>query len=235
MRLHRFAPLIGAALLAGCAAAGTGAVPVPGDAGITVTGIGRVSVRPDLAVVDVGVEARTALLADATAEVNRRMREVLARVKALGVADADVRTTVFRIEPVSEPRQPPSETSVRIVGYRVVNVVEVRARDVDRVGPIVDAAVGAGANVVGQIQFRLADPVRAEAEARRLAVQAAAETARQTATAAGVRLGRLLATSEATYAPVSRARLTMAAAGAPVEAGELEVAVNVTARYAIEP
>jgi uncharacterized protein len=230
---RRLLVLLGAALLAGCATTGATA---PGDSGIAVTGTGRVAVRPDLAVVDVGVEARAARLADATDEVNRGMREVLARVKALGVADADIRTTVFRVEPVSDPRQP-AETSARIIGYRVLNVVEVRARDVDRVGPIVDAAVGAGANVVGQIQFRLADPSRAEAEARRLAMQDAAETARQTAAAAGVRLGRLLATTEApTYQPYSGGRaVMMSAAGAPVEAGQLEVVVNVNARYAIEP
>jgi|SRR5688572_1484086 len=229
---RRLLAVLAAALLAGCA---TTAPTAPGESGINVTGTGRVAVRPDLAVVDVGVEARTAQLADATGEVNRRMREVLARVKAIGVADADIRTTVFRVEPVSDPRQP-AETSARIIGYRVLNIVEIRARDVDRVGPLVDAAVGAGANVVGQIQFRLADPARAEAEARRLAMHDAADTARQTATAAGVRLGRLLATTEApTYDRFSAGRGVTLAAGAPVEAGQLEVVVNVTARYAIEP
>jgi uncharacterized protein YggE len=231
--MRRLLALLAAALLAGCATTGPTA---PGESGINVTGTGRVMVRPDLAVVDVGVEARTAQLADATTEVNRRMREVLARVKAIGVADPDIRTTVFRVEPVSDPRQP-AETSARIIGYRVLNIVEIRARDVDRVGPLVDAAVGAGANVVGQIQFRLADPARAEAEARRLAMHDAADTARQTAAAAGVRLGRLLATTEAPiYDRFSGGRgVTLAAAGAPVEAGQLEVVVNVTARYAIEP
>jgi uncharacterized protein YggE len=161
---------------------------------------------------------------------------VLERVKALGVADADVRTTVFRIEPVAEPRQPGEGTTARIVGYRVLNVAEVRARDVDRVGPVVDAAVAAGANVVGQIQFRLADPARAQTEARRLAVQDAAATAQQIAAAAGVRLGRLIAVNE-TPGPerFSAGRVTMAAAGVPVEAGQLEVVVSVTARYSIEP
>src|SRR5262245_43832210 len=157
MPLRRLLPLMGAVLLAGCATAGT---TPPAELGIAVVGSGRVSVRPDLAVVDVGVEERSAKLADATGEVNRRMREVLARIKALGVAEADIRTTVFRIEPVSEARQPDAR-SATIIGYRVLNIVEVRAKDVDRVGPLVDAAVGAGANMVGQIQFRLADPVKA--------------------------------------------------------------------------
>ena len=224
---------LSALLLAGCVTAGAG---VPGETGIAVGGTGRVSVRPDLASVDVGVEARAAQLADASAEVNRRMRTVLDRVKALGVADADVRTTVFRIEPVAEPRHPGEGATARIIGYRVLNVAEVRTRDVDRVGPLVDAAVAAGANVVGQIQFRLADPARAETEARRLAVQDAAATAQQIAAAAGVRLGRLIAVNEAPGPErFTSGRVMMTTAGTPVEAGQLEVVVNVTARYGIEP
>jgi uncharacterized protein YggE len=66
-----------AALLAGCA---TAAVPPASDPGISVTGMGRVSLAPDIVTVDIGAEAR-AQPTDATAEVDRRMREVLARVK----------------------------------------------------------------------------------------------------------------------------------------------------------
>jgi uncharacterized protein len=229
---RRVVTLLGALALAGCATAGA---PASSDVGISSLGTGRVAVRPDSAGVDVGVEARAPQLADATAEVNRRMRDVLARVKALGVADADIQTTAYRIEPIGEPqRQPTEAVSPRIVGYRVLNVVEVRARDVDRVGAIVDAAVGAGANVVSQVQFRLADRAKVEAEARRLAMQDAASKAQQIAAAAGVRLGKLLSVSEA-HTPPFLGRVAMAATGGgPVEAGQLEVIISVSARYAIE-
>jgi uncharacterized protein YggE len=232
MTLGRAAVVLCVALLAGCAS--VPAAP-PGESGIAVQGTGRVRVRPDAAVLDVGVEARAPKVADATAEVNRRMRDVLARVKALGVADADIRTTAIRIEPLREPR-PTDEAGARIVGYRVLNVVELRVRDVERLGPLLDGAVGAGANVVGQIQFRIADPAGAEAEARRLAMQDAAATAGQLAAAAGVRLGRLIAASEAPgFDRFAAVRPTLAVGGTPVEAGQLEVVVSVNARYAIEP
>jgi uncharacterized protein YggE len=228
----RVAVLVVAMAVAGCATAGG---PPAADVGITTMGIGRVSARPDSAVVDVGVEARNPQLADATAEVNRRMREVLARVKALGVADPDVQTAAYRVEPIGEPRQQ-AETTPRIIGYRVVSVVHVRVREVDRVGALVDAAVGAGANVVGSVQFKLAEPAKLEAEARRLAVADAEAKARQVAAAAGVTLGRPIAMNEApVYQPVPVARMTLSAAGAPIEAGQLEVAISVTARYAIAP
>jgi uncharacterized protein len=224
--------LIGVALLVGCASAGT---PPAGDQGIAVAGAGRVALPPDTATVEVGVEARKPQLADATAEVDGAMRGVLARVKAAGVRDADVRTTTYAIDPVAEARQP-GDPGVRIVGYRVANVVQVRSREVAGIGRIVDAAVGAGANVVRNIHVTLDDPARAEAEARALAMQDAAARARQIATAAGVKLGRLVSVTDASpVRPVARIPMTMATAPGPVEPGQLEVMVSLLARYAIEP
>jgi uncharacterized protein len=222
--------LFAAVLLAGCA--GVGAPPTA-EQGIMVSGSGRVARPPDTAVVEVGVEARAAQLAAATAEVDRRMRDVLERVKALG--DLDVRTTAYEIEPVGEPRQP-GDTSTRIVGYRVTNVVQARTRRVEGLGRIVDAAVSAGANVVRNVQFTIDAPERAEAEARTLAMQDAAGKARQVAAAAGVRLGRLLSVSESSPGrPVMLSRMPMGYAPGPVEAGQLEVIIVVQTRYAIEP
>ena len=74
-----------AALLAGCAIA---AAPPASDPGISVTSTGRVSLTPDIVTVDIGAEARAPQLTDATAEVDCRMREVLARVKTPGVDGA---------------------------------------------------------------------------------------------------------------------------------------------------
>jgi uncharacterized protein YggE len=222
-------PIVGL-VLAGCATLGD---PPTAERGIVVTGVGRVALRPDTGVIDVGVEARAARLADATAEVDRKMRDVLAAVKALGVRDGDVRTTVYAVEPIAEPRQAGS-TGTRIVAYQVSNVVQVRARAVERLSTIVDAAVTAGANVVRSIHFALDDPSRAESEARALAMRDATARARQIAAAAGVRLGRLLAVAEGTpVRPV--ARMAVATSVGPVEPGQLEVTVSLEARYAIEP
>jgi uncharacterized protein YggE len=217
-------------LVAACTSVGTSPA---GERGIVVTGTGRVALRPDTGVIDVGVEAREPRLADATAEVDRTMRDVLVAVKALGVRDADVRTTLYTIDPIAEPR-PAGDASARIVGYRVSNVVQVQARALDNLGKIVDAAVTAGANVVRNIHFAIDDPSRAEAEARALAMQDATARARQVAAAAGVKLGRLLAATESS--PVRpMARMSMATVAGPVEPGQLEVTVSLEARYAIEP
>jgi uncharacterized protein YggE len=228
LRLPRV--VLAAALVAGCAGL---AAPPAAERGIAVTGTGRVALPPDTAAIELGAEARAARLADATAEVDRAMRAVLARVKALGVGDADVRTTVYAVEPVAEARQP-GDPGVRVVGYRVSNLVQVRTRDVDGVGRLVDAAVAAGANVVRHVQFTVADPADAEARARARAMQDAASKARQVAAAAGVSLGSLLSVSESSpVRPVARVALAMAPG--PIEPGQVEVTVSLEVRYAIAP
>lgn len=217
--------LVPLALLAGCATAGA---PPASEPGIAVQGVGRVSLPPDTVTVDIGAEARAAQLADATAEVDRRMREVLARVKVPG---ADVRTIGYSIEPIAESRPQAGDAGSRIVGYRATNIIQVRTHDVAGIGRIVDAAVAAGANVVRSLRFSLDPPDRAEADARRLALQDAASKAQQVAAAAGVKLGRLLAVTESSggMRPMG---VTMMAA--PVEAGQLDITIIVQARYAIE-
>lgn len=206
---------------------------------VSVNGVGKVSVTPDTMLVDVGVEARVPALADATADASRRMTEVLARVKALGVAAQDITTVAYSVDPIAAPRRTDEEAS-RIVAYRVVNVVRLRIRDLTAGGPVVDGAVAAGANTISALQFTVNDPAHAESEARALAVRAAATKAKEIAVAAGARLGDLLSVTEGVGPRpiVAQAAAVMAARPSgpgPVEAGQLEIVVNVHARYRIVP
>jgi uncharacterized protein len=221
-----------ALLLTGCAA------PVALDPRaprvISVSAVGRVTVRPDTALVHVGAEARAPALADATADVDRRMREVLVRVKALGVADADIGTVTYSVDPLVT-QGPPDEGPARIDGYRVSNVVQVRVRDLAAVGRILDAVIAAGANTLPSLQFTVSDRSGPESRARVLAVRAAAAKASQMAAAAGVRLGELVLLGEGggVRPLLQQARYTLNAPG-PVEPGQLEVEVTVEAQYLIE-
>jgi uncharacterized protein YggE len=236
MQIGRFVAALGLAVvtLAGCAA-----FPGPEQAAprlITATGTGRVSTRPDTAIVQVGAETRAPNLADATADVSRRIAAVLERVKALGVAERDITTVSYAIDPVMAPRRS-DEEATRILGYRVANVVQLRIRQLDAVGRIMDGAVAAGANTVRGLSFTVADPQAVEAQARTLAVQNAQAKARQLAEAGGVMLGELVMLTDGVPPPLPRqlvgARADVAMGPGPVEPGQLEVSVTVTAHYRI--
>ena len=226
--------VLAAVLLAGCTATTTLERP---PRLLTAVGEGRVRVEPDLAVVRVGAEARAERLADATADVARRIGAVLAGLKALGIEERRIRTVQYAIDPVFVTARP-GEHTARIAGYRVANVVQVEVADVRGVGQLVDAAVAAGANTVPSFTLTLAEPERAEAEARARAIAAAGAKARQMAMAAGVQLGDLVGLSEAGIRPVperfdARATAVRATGPGPVEPGQLEVTVTVEARYRI--
>ena len=180
-----------------------------------------------------GAEARGTTLVEATGEVARRMGAVLPRVKALGIADADITTVAYSVEPISAPRRT-EEEATRIVAYRAANVVRIKVRGVDGAGRLLDEAVTAGANVVRGVQFTLDNPAAAETQARAEAVRDATARARELATAAGVRLGELAWLSEgAVSRPLPTPILRQAAAPAAIEPGQLEITVIVEARWHI--
>ncbi|MDP3061639.1 MAG: SIMPL domain-containing protein, partial [Chloroflexota bacterium] len=130
-----------------------------------------------------------------------------------------------------------------LVGYQVNNTVNVKVRNLDVVGQVVDAAALAGGDVtrVNYVSFTVEDSKAAQAAAREEAVKDALAKARQFAQLTGVKLGRLLYIAESggvSPTPVYRAEAFAGApdkaATTPISAGELDVNVSVQAVFAIE-
>jgi uncharacterized protein YggE len=105
----------------------------------------EIAVPPDLATLELGVETRARTAAEAVALNEKRVRDVRAALRARGVANADVRASTLRIAPEYRDKA--------LVAYDASNLVRVKVRDVDRVGDLLDGAVGAGVNRVGGIRF----------------------------------------------------------------------------------
>lgn len=197
---------------------------------ISVTASGMVTAEPDIALISTGVvsEARTAREAlDANSVAMRRLIEGL---KAAGVEPRDIQTTSFNVEPAYEQRR--DNRSPAITGYRVHNQVRITAREIDKLGEVLDQAVTLGANQIGGIQFEVSKAETLRDEARRAAIANARRRAELFAAAAGVKLGRVLRIDERVQhqgPPVPFAR-TMAAEAVPIEKGTqtLEAVVSVT-------
>ena len=205
---------------------------------ITVTGTGRVSVRPDVADLRLGVSFTEATVEAARAAGGRALNEVLARLRALGIADRDLQTSMVSVNPqydYSREGKPP-----RLAGYTITNLVAVVVRDIDRVGEAIDAALTAGATSVDRLVFRVADPSGPEAEARAAAVADARAKAETYAEAAGVSIGGVAAILEP-GAPIpfpaafAEAKFVAQDAGTPVEPGTNEITASVTIAYLLAP
>jgi hypothetical protein len=108
---------------------------------------------------------------------------------------------------------------------------------VDKVGAVLDALVGAGANELGGISFGIAEPAPLLDDARRKAIADARRKAELFAREAGVALGRVLEIDESGGGPVPVAygRMMAEAVAAPVAPGQLDLSASVTVTFAIAP
>ena len=212
---------------------------------IRVTGEGRATLAPDMALLHLmvtreGASAREAL--DANSEA---MREVLAEMRKSGIAERDLQTAQFSIQPRYRHHQPNAaghQEPPAIVGYTVSNSLLVRVRDLDQVGPVLDRSVSLGVNQGGNIQFLNDDPAAALEQARVAAVKDALHRAATLTAAAGVKSGRILEIAEQTSyqpppMPMARGQLMMAAdsGSVPIAEGENSYSVTVNMTLALEP
>ena len=203
-----------------------------------VTGIGEVSLAPDMATLRIGVETRADSAAAAVADNNEAAQAIIATVKENGVAAEDIQTANFSVSPVYDETSYQRPEGPRIVGYQATNQVVARVRNLDRLPGLLDATVGSGANRIDGLAFGLADDTAALDEARRLAVQDARRKAEVYADAAGVQLGTIRSISETGGGPLpiyDRAMRAEAAASVPIERGQTTVTATVQIVWEIRP
>jgi uncharacterized protein YggE len=202
---------------------------------ITVTGEGSSSAKPDLAWVNIGVTHTAKTAEEAVAMMSQGMESVMQRLNAAGIAAADIQTGQLSLYPTYEDSS--YSRSSEVNGYTASIAVDVRVRELAKLGGILDAVVQDGANTFGGIRFDLDDPSAAYSEARRDAVADGRAKAELFAEAAGVTLGDLVTLSESNWysAPAMAApRLEADASSVPVAPGEVSYASSVTMVYAIE-
>jgi uncharacterized protein YggE len=211
------------------------ATDAPQPRRIMVLGEGEATVKPDIAMLSLtvmreAITARAALDAD-----NKAMAEVIAAMKASGIADRDLQTAGVQISPRYDYTNKPDGTQeAKLAAYQVTNTLSVRVRDLAKTGEILDKSVTLGVNQGGGLTFANDDPSATISEARKRAVADAMAKAKTLSEAAQVGLGRIVEISEMSYAqppmPITAKAFDGAAEAVPVEAGEnsYKVQVNVT-------
>jgi len=208
--------------------------------GIWVSGQGRVTATPDIAILRLGIEAQERSVAQAQAEAAEAMDNVMEALKDNGVAEQDIQTQYFNIRQVT--RWDDYKDREIVIGYRVTNVVAAKIRDVEKAGSIIDAVAAAAGDLtrIDSISFSIDDPSPYYAGARAEAMADARAKAEQLAELANVKLGKPTYISEGTmYVPpvYPRAVYEEAYAGAPpptpISPGELEISLSVQVTYAI--
>lgn len=223
----------GTATAAPVTAVGDGASPGVVARTVTVSGQGSITVKPDTATINLGVQATAATATASLAQANSAAAKLIAALKSAGVVNDDIVTSGVSVYPMYNG-------SNRISSYQASNNVTVTVRSIDRTGPVIDAAAAAaGDNItIGGISFSVADPEAVIGGARAKAIANAKTRAGQFADAAGAKVGEVLQISEVSVSPVPVYYATAAdsaggKASTPVQAGTQDLAVSVTVVFAL--
>jgi uncharacterized protein YggE len=215
-----------------------GALPIL--AGVSVTASGEDQVTPDRARLSIGVQTQAPTAADASTRNARLQRAVFDTLRALGLAADQLTTSGYNVYPEQVYDQPTRRT--RITGYNVQNTIVVDLKKIEQVGPVLDAVLSKGANLVSSLQFYSSQAEAARRRALAKAVENARADAEAMARASGGTVGELMEMSSGVMErprPMMDMAMVRAAAAesapTPISEGTQTVTATVSARWRFVP
>jgi uncharacterized protein YggE len=231
------------------AASGEDAAECDASRTVQVSGSAQINIIPDKVTIQLGVQSNGGTTDEVQHSNSAAIERVFRALRGQGVADKDIATAIYVVEPVYE-----NYDSLFIKGYRINNVVEVTLREINKTSALISAALKAGANQVIQVEFSTSNLRAIRDQARDLAVKAAQEKARDLAAAAGEETGCVLQISENSWSSyrgwwggsglnnwsqnviqnaAPAAGSTIGSGEEPISLGQIAVHADVTATFAL--
>ena len=206
---------------------------------ITVTGQGKVLYVPDMGYIHVGVSSDGATAAEAWQKNEAIVKKIFVALKDLKLQEKDFKTTNLNCQPRYLHKK---DEAPKLLGYTVTYDLVVTVRKLDQMGALLDRMVDAGANRHMKVSFGCSNRDELMDKARINAVAEARKRANLYVTGAsdGARLGDVLGISDTPHHfqgqmfPVDAMALREGKASLPIAAGEQELSVSVTIRWAID-
>lgn len=205
--------------------------------GISVSGRGEVFGTPDTLTVTIGISVGRSTVSEAVDVAAVRATDLIDALRGVGVAEVDIQTSNYSIHPEYDYRE---NQTPRITGYRVDNTLNVKIRDLDRAGEVLDAATAAAGDEVrvNGVSFVLEDNDALLVAARAAAWEDAKAKAEQLADLADVTLGAPVTISETVGSvPVpiyARAEVAPGDVATPIQPGQETVSVDLLVTFAID-
>lgn len=204
---------------------------------VSFSGEGRVVAKPDIAKIQISIVTEALTSKVAQDDNSKKSKTVTDYLQKQGLGDKDIKTTGYNISPQYKYSQ--YGGNPQIIGYQVIQSLEIKIRNLDSVSNVLDGVVAAGANQVSQLSFEIDNPDALKAEARTKAIADAKKKANELQGQVGISLGKIINFSENTGGyPVSYMLETKSAnqdgdSGPSIPTGENEIIVNVALTYQI--
>ena len=222
-----------------------GSAPVTNT--ISVSGHGEAFATADIATVSFAVEKTAKTVADAQNQVSVLVKDVIAALKTSGIADKDIKTTSYDINPKYDYQAsvcssgicPPSRQILS--GYTVTDNIQIKIRTIDNAGSIIGVLGQKNVTNLSGLTLTVENDSAVKTEARNKAIAQAKAQAESIASGLGVRLVRITNFSESGAAqPIYySAKNDMVGAGSAAPSPSIPVGQNtsnsdVTITYEIQ-
>jgi uncharacterized protein YggE len=202
-----------------------------------VEGTGKVNVAPNIAEINLGIEANKKTVVEAQKEANEKINRIIDAVKKLGVEEKYIKTVNYSVYPQYDFKE-----GQNVTGYNVNVSMQIRVKNFEKINAVIDTAASLGANQVGGLNFTIDDKKLEELkmQARKQAIDEAKRKAKEIAAMAGIRLGRIVNISENPTSPYLPQLLKQMQVGAvardqevqtQIQPGESEIVISVTLSY----
>jgi len=130
---------------------------------ITVSGVGKIYAKPDVAVINLQITTERTTVAEVTKSNTEKMNAVIEAVKDLKIEEKDIQTINYSLS----PNYNWTESSGRVfTGYILNQTIEVKIRDFTKIGDVLTVATTNGVNNIGDLQFTIDDPEQFKDQAR---------------------------------------------------------------------
>jgi len=208
---------------------------------VTVTGQGRVTYTPDLALLTLGVQIDKVAKPDlALNQLNNKVTAIIAAVKGVGVKDEDIQTQNYSLYPQYDYRDNVSTVSGYNANEQLIIKVSGYDKDQSLLSRVIAAASQAGANQVNGLSFDSSQMNDLKQQARLLAITDAKSKSLTLAETAGVELIGITGWYENSvgpliYSSVDNAKGGLGGDSSPTTpSGDREVVIEVGVTYNIK-
>ena len=168
------------------------AIPTDGTL-LSVSASAEASRVPDVATISAGVVTQAVDGNAAMRQNAEQMARVMTAIKAAGIAEKDIQTSGINLSP--QYRYVENEAP-KITGFQASNTVNLKVRDIARLGKVLDALAAQGSNQINGPSFEIDQPEPVYDEARLAALKKAQGRAETYATSLGLRVRRIVSISE---------------------------------------
>jgi uncharacterized protein len=195
---------------------------------LSVSAQAHASRVPDVATISTGVVTQATDGNTAMRQNAEQMAKVMAAIKAAGIAERDIQTSGINLSP--QYRYVENEAP-KITGFQASNTVNVKVRDIAKLGKVLDALAANGSNQINGPTFEIDQPEPVYDEARLAALGKAKARAETYAKALGLRVRRIVSISEGGgggFQPMPMMRMSAKSAemDTQVSPGETTLTVN---------